>query len=572
MVCLIRALGTGEIMSSRQKLLLNLKNFRDLLKKILRNKKALVGVILLLFFAFLAIFGPLFVTDDPINQGSVPIGRMPLAIRSAVPGWYRDFTGSPQYTTNIYPALDAKFSDPNGLKKWANATSGEGVTVVYDSQSGPDANSKGCVQANFNSTAGNEVIPASSPENATYTLPFDYLFSVPPSQFGTELFYNMTVGQQGPDELAVLTKAYHSKIGDPNYNTDADKNGDGRVDLKDLVILSKSYPNRILITAYFLRTLAQGQKAYPATDNISLAVSNSSGWNIIPWYKISSLEVFKQYGTEPSGVIFSSPGAYAFELCVSFSGNVTNAGNPKVQLSNVNLCIFGNSFGVLGSDDQARDIFSQLIAGTRISFILGIVTAVVSVGLGLLVGLVAGYIGGATDEILMRVTDMLLVIPSLPLIIVLVFVIGQNLLNLIIVIGFLGWMGFARTVRSAILSLKERSFIEAVRSSGGGRFYIIRKHLVPNVFPLIYITLAMSVPGAIVTEAALSFLGLGPQDVMSWGRILYEYEASGQIATGAFTTWYWTIPPGVFIALLSLSFILIGFSLDEILNPRLRER
>jgi peptide/nickel transport system permease protein len=197
---------------------------------------------------------------------------------------------------------------------------------------------------------------------------------------------------------------------------------------------------------------------------------------------------------------------------------------------------------------------------------------VVSVGLGLVVGLIAGYIGGATDEVLMRVTDMLLVIPTLPLTIVLIFVLGQSLLNIIVVIGFLGWMGFARTVRSAILSLKERSFIEAVRSAGGGRFYIIRKHLVPNVFPLIYITLAMSVPGAIVTEAALSFLGLGPMDVMSWGRILYEYELSGQMASGAFSTWYWTIPPGICIALLSLSFILIGFSLDEILNPRLRER
>jgi peptide/nickel transport system permease protein len=92
------------------------------------------------------------------------------------------------------------------------------------------------------------------------------------------------------------------------------------------------------------------------------------------------------------------------------------------------------------------------------------------------------------------------------------------------------------------------------------------------VFPLIYITLAMAVPGAIVTEAAVSFLGLGPVDVMSWGRMLYEYEASGGIATGAFRVWYWTIPPGVCIALLSLSFILIGFAMDEILNPRLRER
>jgi peptide/nickel transport system permease protein len=133
-------------------------------------------------------------------------------------------------------------------------------------------------------------------------------------------------------------------------------------------------------------------------------------------------------------------------------------------------------------------------------------------------------------------------------------------------------MGFARTVRSAVLTLKERSFIEAVKSAGGGRLYIIGRHIIPNVFPLIYVTLALSVPGAIVSEAALSWLGLGPTDVMSWGRILYEFQRSGEIATGALQYWYWAIPPGVAIALLSLSFVLIGYALDEILNPRLRER
>jgi peptide/nickel transport system permease protein len=234
--------------------------------------------------------------------------------------------------------------------------------------------------------------------------------------------------------------------------------------------------------------------------------------------------------------------------------------------------VFGNTFGLLGTDDQARDIFAQLVIGTRISFVIGLVSAVLSVGLGLLVGLVAGYIGGATDEVLMRLNDMLLVIPSLPLTIVLVFVLGQSMLNIIIVVGVLGWMGFARTVRSAVLSLKERQFIEAVKSAGGGRGYIIRRHIIPNVFPLIYITLAMSVPGAIVSEAALSWLGLGPLDVMSWGRVLHQFQQAGTVATSAFSMWYWTIPPGLCIAFLSLSFVLIGYALDEILNPRLRER
>ncbi len=256
----------------------------------------------------------------------------------------------------------------------------------------------------------------------------------------------------------------------------------------------------------------------------------------------------------------------------AYAGNVTAYGSTTVYLDNVNCMVFGNSFGLLGTDDLARDLFTQLVVGTRISFIIGLVSAVLAVGIGLIVGLTAGYIGGAVDEVLMRFNDMLLVIPSLPLTIVLVFVLGQSMLNIIIVVGVLGFMGFARTVRSAVLTLKERSFIEAVRSAGGGRGYIIVKHIIPNVFPLVYITLAMAVPGAIVAEAALSWLGLGPLDVMSWGRILHQYETAGQVATGAFSSWFWTIPPGLCIGFLSLSFVLIGYALDEILNPRLRER
>lgn len=488
------------------------------MRKILKNKKATAGVIMLLFFAFLALLGPLFITDNPITPGSAPIGRMPLAVVSAYPGWYRDFTGNPSYTDNIYPTSNAEFSDPNGLKMWQNLTTSTGITVSYNPQEGPDV--KGCVQINF-TQAG----------NATLAIEFNYPYGVPPPEYATELFYSVeTQSQTGT-------------------------------------------PGNLTLNAYFIHQLAEGQKVFPAAAPISLS-SSSTPFALVPWHVISSVnfDVLSLYGQNPDNVIFVNPGTYIFELAVQFDGNATASGNPTVLLGNVNLIVYGNSFGLLGTDNYARDLFTQLIAGTQVSFILGLVTAVVSVAIGLIVGLVAGYVGGATDEVLMRINDMLLVIPTLPLMIVLVFVLGQSLINLIIVIGFLGWMGFARTVRSAILSLKERSFIEAVRSAGGGRFYIIRKHLIPNVFPLIYITLAMSVPGAIVTEAALSFLGLGPQDVMSWGRILYQFESSGQVATGAFSTWYWAIPPGVCIALLSLSFILIGFALDEILNPRLRER
>jgi len=488
------------------------------MKKILKNKKATAGLVMLLFFAVLAIAGPFVITDNPILTGSVAAGRMPVAVVSAYPEWYRDFTGNPSYTTNLFPLSNAQFSDPSELKMWQNSTTSSGITVSYNSNESLGV--KGSLQINFNEAG-----------NVTLTTQFYYPYVVPPPEYATELYYS------------VQTQSQTGTAGN------------------------------ITMYAYFLHQLAEGPKVLPAMTNYTIPDSNTP-FTLLPYHIICSLDtdLYREYGLNPCNTIFSSPGSYSFEIVVQFQGNATASGNPTVLLSNVNLLVYGNSFGLLGTDDLGRDLFSQLIAGTQVSFILGLVTALLTVVIGLIVGLVAGYVGGATDEVLMRITDMLLVIPSLPLMIVLVFVLGQSLLNLIIVIGFLGWMGFARTVRSAILSMKERSFIEAVKSAGGGRFYIIRKHLIPNVFPLVYITIAMAVPGAIVTEAALSFLGLGPQDVMSWGRILYEYEISGNIATGAFSIWYWTIPPGVCIAALSLSFILIGFALDEILNPRLRER
>jgi peptide/nickel transport system permease protein len=509
----------GENMAlRRKKVILQLKNFQDMMKKIFRNKKATVGLIILAFFTFLAIFGPLFATNDPVSPGSVPAGKMPVGKVSAFPGWYRDFTGDPSYTNNVYLTQNASFSDPSELSLWKNVTTSSGINVSYNSENGYDT--KGCIQVNFTEEG-----------NATISIPFYYPYIIPPEMYAAEWSYSVKMqGETG--QLGNLT-----------------------------------------VFMGFSHYLYGHEKSYPAAEPLRLSVAHT-GWNPVPYHATSSVSaaLIRRYGTNPCSVIFTSLGQYTFEMTVQFSGNVTASGNTEVYLGNVNLVLFGNSFGVLGTDDVARDLFTQLITGTRVSFVIGIVSAVVSVAVGLIVGLVAGYIGGATDEVLMRATDLLLVIPGLPLTIVLIFVLGQSLFNIIIVVGFLGWMGFARTVRSAILSLKERAFIEAVKSAGGGRFYIIRRHLIPNVFPLVYITLAMAVPGAIVTEAALSWLGLGPQDVMSWGRILYQYEQSGKIATGAFTTWYWAIPPGICIALLSLSFILIGYALDEILNPRLRER
>lgn len=263
------------------------------------------------------------------------------------------------------------------------------------------------------------------------------------------------------------------------------------------------------------------------------------------------------------------PGRYRLGIEITFVDTSFRDENVSTTLyvDDFALRLYGTSFGLLGSDQYGRDLFAQLIYGTRISLYLGILVAIVSVTIGLGVGLLAGYVGGAADQFLMRFNDLMLVLPSLPLMIVLVAVLGARIENLIVLLGFLGWNGFARLVRSQVLSLKERPFVEAAKASGAGTGHIVIRHIMPHVMALVYVSLATAVPGAITTEAALSFLGFYDPNRMSWGRMLREV-----FVAGATRNWWWIIPPGLCIALVAMAFILLGFALDEILNPKLRLR
>ena len=226
----------------------------------------------------------------------------------------------------------------------------------------------------------------------------------------------------------------------------------------------------------------------------------------------------------------------------------------------------GNQYW-LGLDNQGRDIFSQLIWGSRIALLVGFLAAFFTVVLGLVVGLVAGYAGGKTESVLMRFTDVILVLPGLPLIITLTAVLGPSIWNVILVISVLGWPGIARIIRAEVLSLKERPFIDSARVTGASTNRIVFKHIAPNVMPLAFLYMTFSVSGAILTEAALSFIGLGDQTTMSWGQMLFFVENSK-----ALSSWWWLLPPGLAITLISLAFFLVGRAFDEIVNPRLRKR
>ncbi len=233
------------------------------------------------------------------------------------------------------------------------------------------------------------------------------------------------------------------------------------------------------------------------------------------------------------------------------------------------LEIHGDYFGSLGSGQYGEDLLAQLLWGSRIALLVGLLAAAIATFVGLIVGLVSGYFGGLVDEILMRVTDFFLIIPGLPLMIVLAAILGAGWYNIVLVIALIGWTGTARLVRSQVLAERQRAYVEAAHAIGASDLYIIFRHVLPNVTPLLFAQITLGVAGSILSEAGLAFLGLTHPNDVSWGRMLMQASQGGAYSDGA---WWYVVFPGVCIVLLALSFTLVGYAVDEILNPRLRVR
>ena len=222
----------------------------------------------------------------------------------------------------------------------------------------------------------------------------------------------------------------------------------------------------------------------------------------------------------------------------------------------------------LGTTEQGSDVLSQLMVGARVSIIVGFAAAVISALLGSFVGLVGGYFGGTTDKVFDAFENWFLVIPQLPLMVVLARLLNPSLFVLVMVIGFTSWAGTGRIVRSQVLTLKERAFVERARALGATDRHIIRRHILPNALPLIFANTVLIVAVAILAEAGLSFLGLGDPTHISWGTMLENGFDSGAPSAGA---WWYLIPPGLCITVLVFAIGLLGYVWEQHINPRLQE-
>jgi peptide/nickel transport system permease protein len=278
--------------------------------------------------------------------------------------------------------------------------------------------------------------------------------------------------------------------------------------------------------------------------------------------------------TRPTNIIFSKAepnmiknitplnGTYKFHLKVTSPGTTGELSEPK-------MIVVGAVSGILGTDGQKRDLWSGIVAGVRWALIIGLLTSIISVFIGVTYGVVSAFYGGIVDTIMQRIFELFISVPVLPVIIVTSAIFQPSIWLLIGIMCLFFWAGPVRTVRSIGLQIKEETYIEASKALGAKNKRLIFKHMIPLLIPYSFASMALAVPGAIVYESTISVIGLGDSSIVTWGQILNSAYNSGAMIQGL---WWWIVPPGLMIALVGMTFAFVGFAMDKILLPKLKTR
>jgi peptide/nickel transport system permease protein len=376
----------------------------------------------------------------------------------------------------------------------------------------------------------------------------------------------VTISTTNENGVTILTHSYHI-----NYNSDIPPNDFmityslHKGEIPPAIEIELVRPNKNKFDIYF--------------DSITPSISGSnqsitlgrifSTDNLIHQKLLDYLKFYdyKQDTSKPEIMLFSNQdtrsimkGNYTFNVKFYLFNNEDKILNSKLILG-------GKKFGLMGTDELRRDLTVGLLWGAPVALFIGLSVSTISIIIGMIYGVIAGYKGKRTDEGLMRINDIFYSLPTLPLLIILSLFIGRSIFLIVLFLIFFGWMGTAKISRSLALQIKNFQYVEAAKLIGQPDIKIIFKHIIPQLLPLTFASIAISVPGAILAEASLSFIGLGDPSIPTWGQILHEAHIAAAASRGL---WWWLIPPGMLIALTGLAFVLIGNTIDYILNPKMK--
>jgi peptide/nickel transport system permease protein len=503
-----------------------------------KHRVGLIGLGLLIIFVSMAIFAPVLITHDPIPQAKV-------APTYLMPSWLSVFDPNGVLTGDVLP-------DPNldhAPLIQANGTSGE-FSGIYVPKN--DTNDQNYVNLTWAHTPGTQLDYNIDPEGnkpdygdfVYFEQNFNWTYNNRPSDvnmsvtFGTTLTGDFAAG--GPVGNNLMFRIYVWLIDSSNEWTKV-------YESREATYVEQIQEKRISMNYISIKSVFDGMILTNGTqEDPTNEVRVVIGLAPYRWFDNSA------YGSGN----YTYPWQY-------YNGSVT------FKFTSLKMVAYGQYFGIMGTTNWGADAYSQLIYGSRISLIIGLLATGLSTAVGVIVGMVAGYFGGKVDEVLMRIVDFLLVIPGLPLMMVLAAFLGANITNIIIVIAILGWTGTSRLIRSQVLAEKNKAYVESARAIGASDTYIMFRHILPNVTPILFANITLGVVGAILSEAGLSFLGLTDPEDPSWGRMLADARTGGAFSIGA---WWVVLFPGLMITLLSLAFTFVGHTLDQVLNPRLRER